>query len=89
MNETIDVKKNILSENDKFASEARRRFLEHSVVVLNLVSSPGAGKTRLLERTLEMLRSEVRIGLIAGDVQTENDAERLDRSCRCGLVSVS
>jgi hydrogenase nickel incorporation protein HypB len=77
MNERIRVEKSILSENDKLASEARRQFRDHSVVVLNLVSSPGAGKTSLLERTLQALKSEVRIGLIAGDVQTENDAQRL------------
>jgi hydrogenase nickel incorporation protein HypB len=77
MNERIRVEKSILSENDKLASEARRQFRDHSVVVLNLVSSPGAGKTSLLERTLQALHSEIRIGLIAGDVQTENDAQRL------------
>ena len=80
MNERIRVEKSILSENDKLASEARRQFRDHSVVVLNLVSSPGAGKTSLLERTLKALRSEIRIGLIAGDVQTENDAQRLLRA---------
>jgi hydrogenase nickel incorporation protein HypB len=80
MNERIRVEKSILSENDKLASEARRRFREQSVVVLNLVSSPGAGKTSLLERTLHALQSEIRIGLIAGDVQTENDAQRLLRA---------
>ncbi|HUV13188.1 MAG TPA: hydrogenase nickel incorporation protein HypB [Acidobacteriota bacterium] len=77
MNERIRVEKSILSENDKLASAARRQFLDRSVVVLNLVSSPGAGKTSLLEKTLQALRTEIRIGLIAGDVQTENDAERL------------
>lgn len=80
MSERIRVEKSILSENDKLASEARRQFRDQSVVVLNLVSSPGAGKTSLLERTLQALRSEIRIGLIAGDVQTENDAQRLLRA---------
>ncbi len=77
MNERIPLEKNIPSENDRLAKQARDKFLHHSVVVLNLVSSPGAGKTSLLERTLQALGDDIRIGLIAGDVQTENDATRL------------
>ncbi len=77
MSERIPLEKKILSENDRLAKEARDEFSNHSVVALNLVSSPGAGKTSLLERTLPALGNDIRIGLIAGDVQTENDATRL------------
>jgi hydrogenase nickel incorporation protein HypB len=77
MSERIPLEKKILSENDRLALEARDKFSQHSVVALNLVSSPGAGKTRLLEKTLQALGNDIRIGLIAGDVQTENDATRL------------
>jgi len=77
MSERIPLEKKILSENDRLAMEARDEFSRNSVVALNLVSSPGAGKTSLLEKTLQALGNDIRIGLIAGDVQTENDATRL------------
>jgi len=70
----------VLSENDRIAAEIRDRLVRARVPCLNLVSSPGSGKTSLLERTLRALGGEMRIGLIAGDVQTENDAERLVRA---------
>ncbi|MFQ5568966.1 MAG: hydrogenase nickel incorporation protein HypB [Rhodothermales bacterium] len=76
----IDLKKKILSENDRLAAELRTRLKQQHIVALNFVSSPGSGKTSLLERTLEALKDELCIGLIAGDVQTENDADRLQRA---------
>lgn len=82
MTERISLEKKILSENERLAGEARELFMRHSVVTLNLVSSPGAGKTSLLERTLIGLGTGIRIGVIAGDVQTENDANRLLRAGR-------
>jgi hydrogenase nickel incorporation protein HypB len=80
MSEKIVVEKKVLSENDKLAAGIRAQLKQRGIVALNLVSSPGSGKTSLLEKTLGALNSELRIGLIAGDVQTENDASRLKRA---------
>jgi len=77
MTERVSIKKKILSENDQLASALRDRLTGHRVLALNMVSSPGSGKTSLLEKTLATLSSELRIAVIAGDVQTENDAARL------------
>ncbi len=77
MTHRVKVEEKVLSENDRIASELRRQFREQRIVVLNLVSSPGSGKTTLLEKTLRALNSELNIAVIAGDVQTENDANRL------------
>ncbi|UCD18408.1 MAG: hydrogenase nickel incorporation protein HypB [Candidatus Zixiibacteriota bacterium] len=77
MSEKIPIRKKVLSENDRLAAEIRARLLREKVVSLNLVSSPGSGKTSLLEKTLGALNGKVRMALIAGDVQTENDARRL------------
>ena len=73
----IGFEKKVLSENDRLAAAIRKEMTARKIVCLNLVSSPGSGKTSLLERTLIALSKEIRIGLIAGDVQTENDADRL------------
>ena len=80
MTEKISIKKKVLSENDKLAADIRAQLKQRNIVALNFVSSPGSGKTSLLERTLGALNNELRIGLIAGDVQTENDANRLLRA---------
>lgn len=77
MVEKVEVGAKVLSENDQRAAAIRTRLKEHNVVCLNLVSSPGAGKTTLLEHTISRLNDEFRIALVAGDVQTENDANRL------------
>jgi hydrogenase nickel incorporation protein HypB len=77
MTHRVKVEQKVLSENDRLASELRRQFREQKTVVLNLVSSPGSGKTTLLEKTLAALNTELKIAVIAGDVQTENDANRL------------
>lgn len=76
MGRKVKIEKKVLSENDRLAAELRASFEEQGVTTLNLVSSPGAGKTSLLEKTLGAV-SDLEIGLIAGDVQTENDANRL------------
>jgi hydrogenase nickel incorporation protein HypB len=80
MEKKITIAKKVLSENDRLAARLRNRLSEHRVTALNLVSSPGSGKTSLLERTLRALNDKLRMALIAGDVQTENDAERLTRA---------
>lgn len=80
MAEKISIEKKVISENDKLAADIRAQLKKRNIVALNFVSSPGSGKTSLLERTLGALKNELRIGLIAGDVQTENDANRLLRA---------
>lgn len=77
MSEKIEMQRKVLSENDRLAGEIRADLTRHKVVALNLVSSPGSGKTSLLEKTLGALNHDFRIAVIAGDVQTENDADRL------------
>ena len=76
---TIDVRERVMARNDEFAAEVRRRLDKHGVTAFNLVSSPGSGKTLLLERTLATLGIELGIAVVTGDVQTVNDAERLAR----------
>ncbi|HED10584.1 MAG TPA: hydrogenase accessory protein HypB [Caldithrix abyssi] len=73
----MELKKKVLSENDALAAELRATLGEKGIFSLNFVSSPGSGKTSLLERTLRELKDELNITLVAGDVQTENDANRL------------
>lgn len=75
---TIEVREKVMARNDELAAKVRERLRENGVTALNLVSSPGAGKTLLLERTLAELGDELRIAIVAGDVQTHNDASRLE-----------
>lgn len=75
----IEVRERVMEKNDELAAEVRRRLAAHGVPALNLVSSPGSGKTLLLERTLQELGAELRMAVVTGDVQTENDADRLAR----------
>lgn len=74
----IILEQKILSRNDATALENRSWLKEHKVVAMNLISSPGSGKTLLLERTLEMLQGHVKCAVITGDQQTDNDARRLE-----------
>ena len=76
---TIEVRERIMARNDELAADVRRRLHEAGVVTFNLVSSPGSGKTTLLERTLADLGEKLRIAVVTGDVQTQNDADRLAR----------
>jgi hydrogenase nickel incorporation protein HypB len=76
----VEVRKNVLKQNDVVARALRRRFRESEVFTVSLVSSPGSGKTMLLERTLTQLRTRYRVAALVGDLATENDAERLARS---------
>jgi hydrogenase nickel incorporation protein HypB len=76
----VEVRKNILRENDVRAGNLRKRFHETGVFVVSLVSSPGAGKTLFLEATLRALSSRHRVAVLVGDLATENDAERLGRT---------
>jgi len=80
MSEKIKIEKKVLSENDRLAGEIRAKLTAGGILALNLVSSPGSGKTSLLERILKDMGDKLRMALVAGDVQTENDAERLARA---------
>ncbi len=73
----IEVRERVMARNDEIAAEVRERIDSAGVAALNLVSSPGAGKTMLLERTLDEIGQQVRLAIVTGDVQTENDADRL------------
>lgn len=79
MEHKIAVEKKVLSENDRVAADLRRRFADESTLVLNFISSPGSGKTLFLERTLEALPKDLRVAVLTGDIQTDNDARRLAR----------
>ncbi len=76
----VEVRKNVLKQNDLVARALRQRFREAGVFVVSLVSSPGAGKTTFLEKTLTQLQSSSRVAALVGDLATENDAARLARS---------
>ena len=76
---TIEVREQVMARNNELAAEVRRRLEQHRVPAFNLVSGPGAGKTALLERTLQTLGQEFRLAVVTGDVQTQNDADRLAR----------
>jgi hydrogenase nickel incorporation protein HypB len=73
----VSVVKNILEANERIAHENRLLFDQKGLLVLNLMSSPGAGKTSLLERTIDALKESLRIGVIEGDIQSSQDAERV------------
>lgn len=75
----VPLEGKVLNENARVAAELRERFRQHRVFVINLISSPGSGKTTLLERTLENLPSATPVAVLTGDIQTENDADRLKR----------
>ena len=76
----LEVRKNILKQNDVVARALRDRFRSQGVFVVSLVSSPGAGKTAFLEKTLTLLRPDYRVAALVGDLATDNDALRLARS---------
>jgi hydrogenase nickel incorporation protein HypB len=75
--DAVTVLKNLLSANDREAAHNRAHFDQHGVLALNLMSSPGSGKTLLLEATIEQIKNEFRIAVIEGDLETENDAARI------------
>jgi len=76
----VEVRKNVLKQNDVVARALRERFRRAGVFVVSLVSSPGSGKTAFLEQTLTLLRPQYRVAAVVGDLATENDALRLARS---------
>ena len=76
----VEVEEKVLSENDKLAAGLRERYRKHKVFCVNFISSPGSGKTALLERTLEALPKTAKVAVLTGDLQTENDARRLAKA---------
>ncbi|MFZ3215986.1 MAG: hydrogenase nickel incorporation protein HypB [Candidatus Acidiferrales bacterium] len=76
----IEVRQNVLKQNDLVARALRQRFHDAGVFVVSMVSSPGSGKTTLLEKTLTLLQPQFRVAALVGDLATENDAVRLARS---------
>ncbi len=76
----VEVRQQVLKQNDVVARALRDRFRSAGVFVVSLVSSPGSGKTAFLEKTLTMLREEFRVAALVGDLATDNDARRLARS---------
>lgn len=73
----IDIHQSLLFENDKQATRNRAQLTQHNITTINLMSSPGSGKTSLLERTIDELAAQYRIAVIEGDLETENDARRI------------
>jgi hydrogenase nickel incorporation protein HypB len=75
----VTVERKVLEKNDEIARRNRELFLAKKIFVINLVSSPGSGKTSILERTLEYFNHRVPVAVIEGDVQTDFDAQRIAR----------
>ena len=75
--ESVEVLKGLLDANDHQAGHNREHFARHRALAVNLMSSPGAGKTALLEATVDLLGDELKIAVVEGDLETENDAERI------------
>src|SRR6202047_1896881 len=76
----VEVRKNVLKQNDVTARALREHFRAKGILAVSLVSSPGSGKTTFLEKTLTLLRPQYRVAALVGDLATENDAQRLARS---------
>jgi hydrogenase nickel incorporation protein HypB len=76
---TVPLERKVLNENDRLAAELRAGFVKNGIRVLNLISSPGSGKTALLERTLGAFDPAKRVAVLTGDIQTDADAQRLAR----------
>src|SRR3984885_3940180 len=76
----VEIRKNVLKQNDVIARGLRERFRQSGVLAVTLVSSPGSGKTAFLEKTLTLLQPRIRVAALVGGLATENDAARLARS---------
>lgn len=75
--QVVKIHRQLLLQNDQQAAKNRKLFEQHNVTAINLMSSPGSGKTRLLERTIDECGKHYRIAVIEGDLETENDAARI------------
>jgi hydrogenase nickel incorporation protein HypB len=79
MTTRVQVEQKVLNENQRLALELRERYRQNEVFCVNLISAPGSGKTSLLERTLAAFPKDMRVAVLTGDIQTENDARRLSQ----------
>ena len=86
--EKIEIEKKILRENEKFAFENTLFLTERKKLCLNMISSPGSGKTTILARTINDLKGRMKIGVIEGDIQTDIDAERI-RETEAPVVQIN
>ncbi|MHC4508182.1 MAG: hydrogenase nickel incorporation protein HypB [Planctomycetota bacterium] len=86
--ERVDIGKKILRENEKYAFENIMFLAERKKLCLNMISSPGSGKTTILTRTIDELKGKLRIGVIEGDIQTDIDAERI-RATKAPVVQIN
>ena len=84
----IKVLKNVLDKNNDQAEMNRRKLSDHHVKMINFISSPGAGKTSLLEKTIPLLQKSLKVGVIEGDAYTSKDAERL-QPCDIPIVQIN
>ncbi len=75
----VEVQQKVLNENERIAKSLRESLRDHGIYCPNFISSPGAGKTLLLERTLAMFPPDTGVAVLTGDIQTDNDAQRLAR----------
>ncbi|MEN6463016.1 MAG: hydrogenase nickel incorporation protein HypB [Syntrophomonas sp.] len=75
----VQLNSNILGANDLLARKNNKLFKDHKLLVINLMSSPGSGKTTILERTIEYLNGRLRLGVIEGDLYTDQDAQRIEK----------
>ncbi len=73
----VDVNQSLLKANEEAAIVNKKHFDEKGIYVMNLISSPGSGKTALLEKTIELIKDEISIGVLEGDIETELDADRI------------
>jgi hydrogenase nickel incorporation protein HypB len=80
MARVLEIRKNVLAKNDEIASENREFFRSRNLAALNFVSSPGAGKTSLLVRTINDMKARVKFAVIEGDQQTDNDAKKIEQT---------
>ena len=88
MYKKVDVGKKILSANEEYALKNSRLLAGHKTLCLNMISSPGSGKTTILGRTINELKDKIKIGVIEGDIQTDIDAERI-RATSAPVVQIN
>ncbi len=84
----VEIGKRILSKNEEYAAKNSRLLTEQRKLCLNMISSPGSGKTTILTRTINELKGKIKIGVIEGDIQTDIDAERI-RATRAPVVQIN
>lgn len=84
----VSIGRKILAANEEYALKNSRFLAEHKVLCLNMISSPGSGKTTILARTITELRDRIKIGVIEGDIQTDIDAERI-RATEAPVVQIN